>query len=636
MGMDRVEVLVHIGAPCAAKDDKRYRGQAEAIARFESATMKQVWPGSQELSKPSEDPNVDQLNLSFETFLAGWGETLKETPARPHNPLPFTRAAGQPTSSTPSNVSPASFPAAKRTSFRARLLRSPSSPPYTNPLLDRQLHEPVVQAKGTPEQLRSRTALEADSSIGRDNISDRVTRKRTRSVSSSFQSRPSIVPETPLLRHRMAEPSANGPSIQHPLTAAEPIAQHRSPKRCCLDETTILENGLEIHLAPLDERRRSEPYVVQDHSLELVASSAPSIFGHADNFSSPSRHLPALTRSIITTTETPCMPPLTYGNPSAPINLISQDLYTTPLDLPPIPSPIPSSSPAPPNSSRPTTTNYTTISSLPTTITPPPPPTGHGPFRTHVTPTLAAMFRNPVFEKTFRPVRVTRDIHNLERGYWRIPITVASAAAVAGARKKDSATPSALPPRKEPMSSPEAAKWLAQRGQEDAELERRGTLMLSSSPTQAYKEGNLVKERKKMDFWTEAEVIEFWEALEGNIKAGLSGWGVRVYREGREQTVDEAEVLATASGSERTPPRHRQVVIRVSGWGEVVGHLWFLLWVLSRKLTGWCVMEWRDGRDEPVVTMSGHRKKRGVLGRWVFKGPEGEDGVWGIGPLEEA
>ena len=45
------------------------------------------------------------------------------------------------------------------------------------------------------------------------------------------------------------------------------------------------------------------------------------------------------------------------------------------------------------------------------------------------------------------------------------------------------------------------------------------------------------------------------------------------------------------------------LVVKVFGWGEVVGHLWLILWVASqRKITG-VGATWRDYSGEVIVTM---------------------------------
>jgi hypothetical protein len=51
---------------------------------------------------------------------------------------------------------------------------------------------------------------------------------------------------------------------------------------------------------------------------------------------------------------------------------------------------------------------------------------------------------------------------------------------------------------------------------------------------------------------------------------------------------------------------------------------------MSDKLTAYIPMEWRAGDNSMVIKMSGYRRKHGVLGDWVYKGPAGEKGIWGI------
>jgi hypothetical protein len=58
--MDNYEVLVHIAAPSGFRDDKRYRAQAEAIARFEATTVTNVYCGSEEAEQAAGESGIDE------------------------------------------------------------------------------------------------------------------------------------------------------------------------------------------------------------------------------------------------------------------------------------------------------------------------------------------------------------------------------------------------------------------------------------------------------------------------------------------------------------------------------------------------------------------------------------------------
>jgi hypothetical protein len=109
--------------------------------------------------------------------------------------------------------------------------------------------------------------------------------------------------------------------------------------------------------------------------------------------------------------------------------------------------------------------------------------------------------------------------------------------------------------------------------------------------------------------WTEMEFGQFWQNMTQFVQAGKAGWGTRLIREAKGETL---------------------WTIRLFTWGELVGHLWLVLWVLSDKLTADIAMQWIAGDNAAVVKMSGGKNKEGRLGAWLRKGPAGEGGVYGI------
>jgi hypothetical protein len=124
---------------------------------------------------------------------------------------------------------------------------------------------------------------------------------------------------------------------------------------------------------------------------------------------------------------------------------------------------------------------------------------------------------------------------------------------------------------------------------------------------------------KRSDLWTEAEFLGFWEALTKFVEEGKAGHGISVAKDWADEAL--------------TPGRYTQSTyarIRVYTWGELVGHMWIVLWVLSDKKTVYIPMEWVSSDDTVVVRMSGNRCKGGKLGLWVPKGSPGGKGCWGI------
>ncbi|KAI1613859.1 hypothetical protein EDD36DRAFT_209161 [Exophiala viscosa] len=109
--------------------------------------------------------------------------------------------------------------------------------------------------------------------------------------------------------------------------------------------------------------------------------------------------------------------------------------------------------------------------------------------------------------------------------------------------------------------------------------------------------------------WAEKEFIQFWQNVSRFVSEGKAGWGTAMVKEAAEDgTIWN---------------------IRIFTWGEVLGHIWLVLWVLSDKATGRIYMHWVAGDGSVIVKMSGAKHKDHRT--WIKKGPaKGEGGVWGI------
>jgi hypothetical protein len=639
--MDNYEVLVHITAPSRVCDDGRYRAQAEAIARFEAATVTKVYGGSEEGEQAGEGTATDETPASFATCLDGPTDIVKETPVQPRCRHLLSKIGGLPASSAPDTASPARWPITKGPTANNQKPRPVPNPPYKNPLLNRRFDQSNIQAVRTPDPPRPKTAPSGDVALHPDNpFAGWPTCKRARSESSSFESITSVIPETPQVHNAITAVNSSGSSTQYisPYVLGDKqvaiVMKHNheaddegaSRKRPRLEQTPSSKHGDTVD-QPATTEDETEPFFLRDRSLDWISSPAfSSSYG-------------TKTTSTATATATPSQitpkakEVYVYQNPTSPINLISQDLRSTPSGrLPPLSTP-----PAPP-SSLPvlTSTPKSPISSLPSHIFPPPPPTGHGVYVTHVTPLLAVTVNRLPIAKWFRPVEVTRDVRVLERGHWRIPITIASQAVVDEARVETPRDQKLAKITKSGDAPTSKEQWEKRRVLE-AERTKRRDMGLSSSPFE-YGEGGQFVERKRQDFWTEEEFVRFWGTLEECVGDGKWGWGIRVFREeladdgnntGKQRGDLPSPLRADdAVGAERG--RERRVLLKVTTWGEVIPHIWILLWLMSDKLTAYIPMEWWAGDDSVVVKMSGYRRKRGVLREWVHKGPAGEQGIWGI------
>ncbi len=678
--MDTYEILVHIAAPSGVRDDNRYLAQAAAVARFEPATVTAVYGANSQVDMPGRKLDTPSTDASFATSLDGWSSIVKETPAQSrsrHLNHLLSKVGGLPTSSAPVTASPARWRVTKDINTNKQEPRPIPNPPYKNPFRNRELRQPTIQALRTPDPPRPNTAPSGDTTRASDSLTGWVTCKRARSESSSFESVASIVPETqrrqyattavnssdsdtqyisstesptthfelpmrlsqesafeddtPLKRQRLPTSSsdeARPPKRQH---VAEPENEKELPSaKGDATGTVIVEHRLGAVSPHRDNNEHSRPFFLRDRSLDWTspsAASSPDPSGStttatATATATPSQPLPGIPRQSSPSNNPKSLS--AYHNQTSPINLVSQDLQSTPqrrfpaLNLPPAPR----SSPPFPDPSP-----HSPISSLPKRVCPKPPATGHGAFVTHITPSLERLLERKIsISKCFRPVYVSRDVNVLERGYWRLPIIIASAEAIAEARVREDKAIKMARIRDGLTVGESLAKVRSIR----AEEARRRALGLSSSPIE-YDEAGQTIERKRCDMWTEAEFLDFWNILAMGIGSGNCGWGVSVYRE------DLAEPPRPPSSSptpteveETTAPRERKLLLKVYTWGEVIPHMWLWMWVISNKLTTYIPMEWWAGDGSVLVRMSGYRRRHGVLGDWVYKGPAGEKGTWGI------
>ena len=650
--MNNYEVLVHIAAPSGFQDDKRYRAQAESIARFEAAAVTNIYGGSEEVIQTSRNAITDDSTASLATFSDERSDIVRETTVQQRKRHLLSKIRGSPDSTAPESVSTARWQIATSHTANKQNPQPDLNPPYDNPLLSQRFQQSTIQAVRIPDASRPKTAVANDGGLPASNpFAGWTTRKRPRSESSSFDSISSVVPET----QQVATTAINsrGSSTQY-ISPSDPsekqdraVMKHTQKaddegalrKRVCLGEVSMLETDATADIPAGQNEEQMPSHFLRDRSLDWTSSSEPSSSGDTKTSTTPtatatpSQPVPDMPRQSRSEATPKAKEVYTYHNPTSPINLISQDIQSIPPErfTPPSRQPAFPSSPA-----AITSTPRSPISTLPTHIFPPPPPTGHGIYVTHITPVLAVTVKRLPIAKWFRPVQVSRDVRVLERGHWRIPITIASQAVVDEARTeipRDQKLAKIMKQRDTPTSK---ERWERTRLSEEARTRRRD-LGLSSSPPEYGEYGGFM-ERKRQDMWTEEEFVRFWGNLEECVGEGKWGWGVKVFREEYPGEADEARKphedlpssLPEADAFRAERERERRVLLKVTTWGELIPHIWILLWLMSDKLTAYIPMEWRAGDDSVVVKMSGHRRKHGILGEWVYKGPEGERGVWGI------
>lgn len=113
--------------------------------------------------------------------------------------------------------------------------------------------------------------------------------------------------------------------------------------------------------------------------------------------------------------------------------------------------------------------------------------------------------------------------------------------------------------------------------------------------------------RMQMPSWPSEQLAAFWRNLEHYIAGGNAGWGVWCTRE---------PDTCFRSNSERTEERHGRPAeccgtevstghstIRVYCWGEVVQHVYLLLYVASNSKVRKSGLQWLDSQGTVVVQM---------------------------------
>ena len=172
-----------------------------------------------------------------------------------------------------------------------------------------------------------------------------------------------------------------------------------------------------------------------------------------------------------------------------------------------------------------------------------PEPSSTAEFTTHITPTLRMLAERMRLTRVFKPAHQARPLRTLERGYWflRLPITAAP-----------------------------------------------------QDPSNTKEKGNATTSTPFL--WPVALFDQFWKYLSTFIaKEGRAGWGVWCICE-----VDADAELDTHSHSADIP-----LAVKIYTWGEIAAHIYLLLYLASeRKIKRVPDVEWRDGREEPVIRMS--------------------------------
>jgi hypothetical protein len=192
---------------------------------------------------------------------------------------------------------------------------------------------------------------------------------------------------------------------------------------------------------------------------------------------------------------------------------------------------------------------------------------------THVTTFLEKVLAG-VDVKDFQPAFVARDIRVLERGYWQFLVQTST---------RDRG--------EEPKPPPKPALRLlgsTARKQRD----RAGAANKASTNATA------------CAVWAEEDLVFMWDNVTKFLEQGMLGLDTWIAKDSTGETAWK---------------------IRLFAWGEILAHLWFVLYIFSNKLTGDLPMEWIAADGSVVVQMSPGKNMRGV---WQRKGPVGARGSW--------
>lgn len=102
--------------------------------------------------------------------------------------------------------------------------------------------------------------------------------------------------------------------------------------------------------------------------------------------------------------------------------------------------------------------------------------------------------------------------------------------------------------------------------------------------------------------WRTTKKLALWRHLETWIGNGSAGWGIWCTR-GADQHLVPRDSLGQASGIADTRGEFR--LLRVYCWGEVIGHLYILLYTASEGSIRKLGLQWVDSKGDVVVDMKG-------------------------------
>lgn len=156
------------------------------------------------------------------------------------------------------------------------------------------------------------------------------------------------------------------------------------------------------------------------------------------------------------------------------------------------------------------------LQTLPLTISASPPTTSLDPFRTHITPSLLALYESVALSHCYQPIHLGRSPRQTERGHWLVDTSR----------------------------------------------------------------------------WSVGVQVNFWRFLQQYVESGKSGWGVWCVREISAKQAENERSEAATLGE-----------VKIFCWGEVVQHVYLMLYVASKSKIRKAAARWIDADEKVVVQM---------------------------------
>lgn len=498
MAGERIELLVHAGAPSTRHDDERYKAQAQAYTDFEGdrVSLESSSVGSSAVSGEPHSYIHEQTEIPCQKGASG----ADETTIAPFSPSVFVEDTQ-----------------AAITALESQLVTSS-----------------LVIPEDSPSNRRA-------TSVGDDTAAEAsFDSRRTSTVSSHGPPLQSPVVRRPPKRPRRADWSDD--SAAHDLRLNPPFVPIKENSHLALGyvgrsdgtEPRVSrggyhehESGDETQLGGCRTARSSDPRTPSQNTILNnfgddinIDSELPTSYSLSDITSKTSKEKSQASHAS----------QVQFGVSPEPQNAAAvspcEDVVTTLSNVPrsthdavpdepaslsvTVPTPLKSiAAPAALDSSDATQTRLTAVAQiLPSSVHPPPPLTSLKPYETHITDSLAFLANRSDLSACYKPVFISRELRSSERGHW--------------------------------------------------------LLNTKSWPLQLK--------------------TEFWNFLQKFVGDGNVGWGVWCTREPQ---ADEQGLG----------------VVKVFCWGEIVKHLYLVLYVASKSKVRRAGIKWIDAEEKVVVQM---------------------------------